>query len=244
VAIIDYSGRKIRIENLYSLARVSSPGQKTEGLERQMHRSRTFAAEHGIPIDDELVATASGSKGHHIRKGRKLGPLGEFIRRAETRTLKPYPGLAVESFSRLSRQKGLDHLDLFTRIIRSAVTLVTLTSNRYYTAELINDEAGAMHMVWAEIQAARVVAEDKSDYSRYGYTKRRGKQTAVRVAWLGARRLADGEDNRRRYEHYILPGAEEILLRIFKEAENFSVDRIAARLNAEKVPVFERWNRQ
>lgn len=234
--IIDYAGHKVRIDHIYSWSRVSSTQQTDgEGLERQMRRTREFAERHGIPIDQELCCTASASKGYHIQRGRDLGPLGVFLEAAERRLLKPYPALTVESFSRLCRLENLDALKLFEQIVNRDVALVTLTSQRIYTRLIVNRDPGILHTVLAELASARADAESKSDYSRYGYRKRRGAPTRVCVGWLRLKADRSG------YEE-ILPEHEAILLRIFLEVQYLSVDQVAARLNAECVPVFESWN--
>jgi DNA invertase Pin-like site-specific DNA recombinase len=129
--LITYAGHLVRIDHAYSFARVSSPQQTDgEGLERQMRRSREWSQQYGVPIDQELSTTASGSKGYHIRRGNKLGALGAFLEAVEQRLLKPHPVMLVESFSRLGRLEILDAVDVFQQIINRGVALITLSSNR------------------------------------------------------------------------------------------------------------------
>ena len=233
--LITYGGHKVVIDSAYSLARVSSPIQfDGEGLDRQMRRSRDWSETYAVPIDQEFTVTASASKGYHIRKGKELAALGVFLEAVEARKLKPNPVLLVESFSRLSRLPILDAVDVFRQIVNRGCALITLTSTRVYTKAIIDRDPGMMHTVLAELQSARTEAESKSDYSRWGYAKRRGKPSKVCPGWL---RLKDDRSG-----YYVILGAEPILLRIFLESEYLGVDQIAARLNADNIPLFNSWN--
>lgn len=236
--LITYAGQRVLIDNAYSLARVSTSGQGKdgEGLERQTRLSRAWAKKYGVPIDQELTVVGSAYKGYHIRRGKTLGPLGIFLDKAEKRLLKRNPVLLVESMSRLVRLATLDGLDTVIQIVKADCALITLARGHVFTREILNNDVGAIHVLSAEIYAANVESRSKSDYSKYGYAKHRGKPRAACPGWLIYRKDADREW----YE--IIKDAVPILVRIFVEAEHYSAARIAARLNADRVPVFPRWN--
>jgi hypothetical protein len=229
---IEYAGRQLTVDVAYSYARVSSKRQEIEGhgIDRQMLLSREWSTRYGVPLDSELADLGkSGSKGHHIRQGNRVGALGGFLDliHSKPRVIKPNSVLLVESFSRLVRLPILDAMSVFEQIVNNGVALITLQDKQVYTKQLIDQNAGMMHTVLALMQAARTEAESRSHYAELHWkTKRRGTALTNLPSWI----VRDGD------KLVIDEDKAVTIRRIFQDVLTYGVNTIAASLNKEGIP--------
>ena len=59
--------------------------------------------------------------------------MGAFIKAIETGKVKKGSYLIVESLDRLSREEVIDALEIFLKIIRAGINIVTLVDNHLYS---------------------------------------------------------------------------------------------------------------
>lgn len=251
--IIEFDGQRLRIDQVYSYARVSSPQQTEErggeGIQRQVERTREFCARYGLPFVEYVDLGKSGSKGHNIRKGQVVGALGLFLEAIKAGEIPPYSALTCESFSRLGRLESLDSLDVFRAILNNPDTyLITLQDRQIYSRDILRRDPGKLHTVVAHMNSARMEAESKGDYSHKAWNKiggRRTRATNVIPSWivrpLDKHGLPNPDaDTSIKPINGLLPHRTlaPLVRRIFKMALTMGAARIATLLNAENVPTF------
>ena len=129
----------------YSYVRFSTPEQiKGDSIRRQVEMSLKYAEDHNLTLDDSLQLTdlgVSAFKGVNAITGK----LGSFISAIDTGQVDSGSYLLIESLDRLSRTEIITALNLFTQILSKDITIVTLTDNRVYTRESINDIGNLMY---------------------------------------------------------------------------------------------------
>ena len=133
----DDAGRKpVRA---YSYVRMSTQRQlRGDSLRRQLEKSRAFADEHSLLLDDSLQDLGvSAWKGKNARSGA----LGRFLVMVETGEIPRGSYLLIESLDRLSREAVPDALTLFMAIINAGIVIATLGDDRqiYSRASLNGD---------------------------------------------------------------------------------------------------------
>ena len=180
----------------YSYVRFSTPEQiKGDSIRRQVELSLKYAEDHNLTLDDSLQLTdlgVSAFKGANAITGK----LGSFISAIDTGQVDSGSYLLIESLDRLSRTEIITALNLFTQILSKDITIVTLTDNRVYTRESINDIGNLMYslMVMSRaheeslIKSKRISSawENKRKLARDGTHK----LTKTCPSWL---KLQDGE---------------------------------------------------
>ena len=111
----------------FSYIRFSSTQQsKGDSLRRQLDATRTYAHEHGWICDDSLNLRDLGVSGWRSANVEKK--LGVFLGAIENGTVPSGSVLIVESLDRLSRDKLDPAYELFRRILRSGIEIVTLST--------------------------------------------------------------------------------------------------------------------
>jgi DNA invertase Pin-like site-specific DNA recombinase len=94
-----------------------------DSLRRQLEKSRAFATEHGLVLDESLSDIGvSAWKGKNARSGA----LGMFLQMVENGVIAEGSYLLIESLDRLSREAVPDALTLFMAIINSGIVIATL----------------------------------------------------------------------------------------------------------------------
>ena len=220
----------------YSYVRFSTPEQiKGDSIRRQVELSLKYAEDHNLTLDDSLQLTdlgVSAFKGVNAITGK----LGSFISAIDTGQVDSGSYLLIESLDRLSRTEIITALNLFTQILSKDITIVTLTDNRVYTRESINDIGNLMYSLLVMSRAheeslmksKRVSAawENKRKRARDGTHK----LTKTCPSWLELR-----DD-----EFYPIPERVELVKRMYKMAQNGSgYVTIAKTLNLENQPTFD-----
>ncbi|HEY8159895.1 MAG TPA: recombinase family protein [Methylobacter sp.] len=225
----------------YSYVRFSTPEQiKGDSIRRQVELSSNYAEDHNLTLDDSLQLNdlgVSAFKGDNASTGK----LGLFIAAIDTGRVEPGSYLLIESLDRLSRAEVITALNLFTQILSKDITIVTLTDNRVYTKESINDFGNLMYSLLVMSRAheeslmksKRVSAawENKRKQARDGTHK----LTKTCPSWL---ELKDGE---------FRPISErvELVKRMYDMAQNgYGYVTIAKTLNLENQPTFDAFGKK
>jgi len=124
----------------YSYIRFSTPEQaKGDSLRRQMEMSAKYAEENGLVLDTSLKLFDQGLSGFNGENLDK-GALGLFIRAVETGLVPRGSFLLVESIDRLSRNKLLEQVALFTTLISAGITVITLKDRQVLNREAIDKD--------------------------------------------------------------------------------------------------------
>jgi DNA invertase Pin-like site-specific DNA recombinase len=137
----------------YSYVRFSTPDQaKGDSYRRQTEAANEYARRHGLVLDTELTLTDQGVSAFRGANA-KAGALSTFLEAVKDGTIAPGSYLLVENLDRLTRADVLEAQELFTRIIRRGITLVTLFDQRAYSAESVT--ANPMDLVFSILTMVR-----------------------------------------------------------------------------------------
>lgn len=146
----------------YSYVRFSTPEQaKGDSLRRQLERTREYARNHGLELDDELTIKdigVSGYTGENIERGQ----LGVFYQAIINGRVAPGSVLVVESLDRLSRSAVIDALPRFLDIIKKKIKIVTLVDGQEYTEQSIGNNPSQLYISIASMMAANEESRKKS----------------------------------------------------------------------------------
>ena len=220
----------------YSYARFSSDKQKDgDSLRRQRDLALQFI-ERNPELELDLDATLNlTDEGLSAYKGvaQTKGALGAFIRLVEDKQIASGSYLLVEALDRLSRQTPRQAFNQLNTLVDSGIVVVTLTDNKIYTREILDNDHG-MSLIFAIMLMARAHEESVTKGRRISaawnnkFNKiKDGVQLTARVPfWINK------EDRRK-----VIPAKVAIVKEIFKMGANgFGAMKIAQDLNAKKLP--------
>lgn len=225
----------------YSYVRFSTPEQiKGDSIRRQVELSQKYAEANNLTLDDSLQLTdlgVSAFKGDNVTSGK----LGSFISAIESGVVPSGSYLLVESLDRLSRAEIFEALNQFTKILSKDIKIVTLTDNRVYTKDSLNDISYLMYSLLVMSRAheeslmksKRVSAawENKRQRARDG----KHKLTKTCPSWL---ELKDEE-------FHLIPERVELIQRMFEMSLNGSgYVLIAKQFNLERIPTFDSFGKK
>lgn len=224
----------------YSYVRMSTRKQlRGDSLRRQLERSKAFADEHSLLLDDSLQDLGvSAWKGRNF----KTGALGRFLSMVENGQIPKGSYLLIESLDRLSREAVPDALTLFMAIINAGIIIVTLGEDRQiYSRSGLNGDwtkliigLAVMSRGHEESQTKseriRAVAKRKREQAREG----KGHITSITPAWIDAERIEAS-----RYAFTLNHHAETVRTIYEMAARGLGATAIARKLNADGVPAFK-----
>jgi len=224
----------------YSYVRMSTRRQlRGDSLRRQLERSKAFADEHSLLLDDSLQDLGvSAWKGRNF----KTGALGRFLAMVESGQIPKGSYLLIESLDRLSREAVPDALTLFMAIINAGIVIVTLGEDRQiYSRSGLNGDwtkliigLAVMSRGHEESQTKseriRAVAKRKREQAREG----KGHITSITPAWIDAERIEAS-----RYTFTLNHHAETVRAIYQMAARGLGATAIARKLNADGVPAFK-----
>ena len=216
----------------YSYIRMSSAEQlKGDSLRRQLERSRRYAAQHGLELDESMQDLGvSAFKGLN----RERGALSRFLQLVRDGRVERGSYLLVENLDRLSRQSPIEALEPFLAVIKAGIRLVTLADEQEYDEERLTREPwGLMGSIMVMMRAHE---ESKIKSDRLGAAWRQKQLTAHKKkmskkcpGWL---RLSD---DRKKFE--VIRERAKIVRNIFLwVAEGTGLHGVVKRLNEEGVP--------
>ena len=224
----------------YSYIRFSSAGQADgASLSRQREASEAYAREHGLELDSSLRDLGrSAFAGDHLVSGA----LGGFVAKIKDGTIARGSILIIEALDRLSRGEVLDAMELLTTIVNAGITVVTLEDQNVYSRETIKAQSHLIFVLVGKMQQAHDYSARLSSRVLDGKRKSRANKletgrpvSRMCPAWL--RVVTDDQGSR--YE--VIPERAAVIRSIFDDISNgIGRDRIVNRLNAERVPTFDR----
>lgn len=223
----------------YSYVRMSTHKQvRGDSLRRQLERSKAFADEHSLLLDDSLQDLGvSAWKGRNFR----TGALGRFLAMVESGEIPKGSYLLIESLDRLSREAVPDALTLFMAIINAGIVIATLGEDRQiYSRDRLNGDWTKLIIGLAVMSRGHEESQTKSErISAVAKRKReqaregKGHITGITPAWIDARRI-----DANRYEFTLNHHAETVRAIYEMATRGLGATVIARKLNADGVPAF------
>jgi DNA invertase Pin-like site-specific DNA recombinase len=225
----------------YSYVRFSTPSQAAgASLQRQSERAAKYALEHGLTLDTELNMTdlgVSAFRGKNVR----TGALGEFLAAVQKGHIERGSYLLIENMDRLSRADIITAQALFSQLIVSGITVVTLTNGEAYSMARLEREPEALLLVVLElirankesVRKAQLVGDAKArKKKRLAEHGLEGKPyTRVTPAWIV------WSDEAKNYQP--IPERAAIVKEMFERASaGDGLARIARDLNERGIPTW------
>ena len=226
----------------YSYIRFSRPEQAHgDSRRRQLAMAEKYAAEHHLKLDKHLSFRDLGVSAFRGRNAKE-GALRGFLEAIEHNLVPWGSHLLIESLDRLSRDRILAAQTLFLQIIQAGVTIVTLTDQRSYSLESINQNPLDLVVSLVVMMRANEESEIKSRRIRAAFEVMRSQLhekpwTARCPGWLRLDKTAG--------TFTIVKERADIVRRIFRESlAGIGRETIARRLNEERVPLFGQGNQR
>ncbi len=224
----------------YSYVRMSTRKQlRGDSLRRQLERSKAFADEHSLLLDDSLQDLGvSAWRGRNF----KTGALGKFLAMVESGEIPKGSYLLIESLDRLSREAVPDALTLFMAIINAGIVIVTLGEDRQiYSRDRLNGDWTKLIIGLAVMSRGHEESQTKSErISAVAKRKReqaregKGHITSITPAWIDSKRI-----DANRYEFTLNHHAETVRAIYEMAMRGLGATAIARTLNADGVPAFK-----
>jgi len=227
----------------YSYVRFSQLSQSEGGsLERQSMTAQEYAEKEGLVLDTTTKYQDLGVSAFKGKNARK-GALKEFMEAVESGKIKAGSYLLIEDMDRLTRLPVMEGLEVFQRILRGGITIVTLKDGAKYSTESIGKNWTLIMPVLFDMSRGW----GESDRKSYLLTKawKKKKEAAEKLKPMGdnaPRWLAyveDKETGEGRYE--AIPERVALVNRIFNlSADGHGHSTITAMLNQEGIKPFKR----
>jgi len=225
----------------FSYVRMSTQKQlRGDSLRRQLERSRAFAEEHGLILDDSLRDIGvSAWKG----KNFKSGALGRFLSMVESGEIPKGSYLLIESLDRLSREAVPDALTLFMALINAGVVIVTLGlgDRQIYSRDSLKGDWTKLIIGLAVMSRGHEESQTKSERIRAANRRKRqtaregkGQITSLTPAWIDARRKSGNS-----YDFALNDHAGTVRQIYEMAARGLGATAIARKLNADGVATFK-----
>lgn len=171
----------------YSYIRMSTEGQlRGDSLRRQVDRSRLYAHEHGLDLDETTTFNDIGVSAFR-GKNLKTGALSHFIEAVRSGNIVRGSYLLVESLDRFSRDEVVEAQSEFLQLIKSGINVVTLIDGRVFRP----DHLDMTDLIVSLVTLARANDESKHKSDRLSQVwankrahARQSKMTAMCPAWL------------------------------------------------------------
>lgn len=216
----------------YSYIRFSTKRQsKGDSLQRQLDRSRHYAAEFDLDLQDASFEDlgVSAFDGSNVTRGA----LAAFIQAVESGAIHRGSFLLVENLDRLSRSECLDAMSLLRNLIMLGIRIVTLIDRKILDEESIKDP---MSLIWAVMVFVRANEESsvKSDRIRKAHERKRTNRVGFAFGqgpgWLTPNEAKTGWN--------VVPEKAESVLKVFEmSASGMGSTAIARIANREGWPV-------
>ena len=117
----------------YSYIRFSSPEQaKGASLARQLDKSRQYAKDNGLELDDSLTFQDLGVSAYRSSNAGPGGKLHEFLELVKQGQVPKGSYLLIESLDRLSRDTIIVAVQLLLGLLNEGIQVVTLVDGQVY----------------------------------------------------------------------------------------------------------------
>jgi DNA invertase Pin-like site-specific DNA recombinase len=228
----------------YSYLRFSTPEQmRGDSFRRQGQLAQDYARRHGLTLDEKTNYHDLGVSAYRGRNA-ETGRLADFLEAVRGGLVPRGSYLLVESLDRISRQAARKALRVLEDLCEEDITVVTLSDNRAYNKESLDNDPMALMMSLMIFIRANEESAMKSRRLKAAWEAKRSKVsdkplTAVAPSWLTLDRSANG--------FRVIEERATVIRRIFSMTlEGFGQNRVAETLNREAVPVFgdgRHWHR-
>lgn len=230
----------------YSYLRFSTPEQEQgDSFRRQLKLAEEYAERKGLELDQTLKLHDRGVSAFRGRNA-EVGKLGKFLEAVASGEVKEGSYLLVENLDRISRQSARKALRKLGAICDAGITVVTLTDEREYTSEALDDNPMALMLSLLTFIRANEESKIKARRLRSAWEEKREKArktgkpvTARTPAWLTLNEETD--------EIEVIEERAEIIRRIYRETlDGEGTTAITKGLNEDRVPTFGRadhWSR-
>lgn len=226
----------------YSYMRFSDASQASgDSRRRQLAMAEQYAARHNLKLDYGLSFRDLGVSAYRGRNA-KDGALRAFLDAIEHNLVPPGSYLLIESLDRLSRDRILAAQALFMQIIQAGVSIVTLTDQRCYSLESLNQNPLDLIISLVSMMRANEESEMKSRRIRAAFDRRRAmlseKPWSSRCpGWL---RLDKATGT-----FVVVEERAEIVRGIYRDVlAGVGHETIVRDLNARQVPLFGHGNQR
>lgn len=135
-----------------------------------MQYAATWAAEHGMQLDERLSMRDEGLSAYH-QQHVKSGALGVFLSAVAEGRIVPGSVLIVEGLDRLSRAEPMLAQAQLTQIITAGITVVTASDSKTYTRESLRTQP--MDLVYSLLIMIRAHEESATKSRRVTASQRR-----------------------------------------------------------------------
>ncbi|KGS31085.1 recombinase family protein [Burkholderia pseudomallei] len=230
------NGLSINLDNpspkAYSYVRFSTKRQaKGDSLMRQLDKSREYAAEYGLDLQEKSFEDLGVSA--FDRSNVTKGALAAFIRAVEAGAIERGSFLLVENLDRLSRADVLDAMNLLSTLVKLGVRVVTLVDRRILDEESVKEPMNLMYAVLVFVRANEESAT-KADRVKKAHKRKRDNCSTFAFGqgpgWL--------QPNADRTGWEVIPERAESVRRVFEyTAKGYGATAIAKIANEERWPV-------
>lgn len=216
----------------YSYVRFSTKRQaKGDSLMRQLDKSREYAAEHGLDLQEATFEDLGVSA--FDRSNVTRGALAAFIAAVESGTIERGSYLLVESLDRLSRSDLMDAMGLLSRLVKLGVRVVTVVDGRVLDEETVKEPMNVMYAVLIFIRANEE-SETKADRVQKAHKRKRDQRSTFAFGqgpgWLRPNEAKTGWEP--------VPELVESVRKVFEyTAKGYGATAIARIANREQWPV-------
>jgi DNA invertase Pin-like site-specific DNA recombinase len=216
----------------YSYVRFSTKRQaRGDSLQRQLERSRQYAAEHDLNLQEKSFEDLGVSA--FDRSNVTKGALSAFIKAVESGAIERGSFLLVENLDRLSRADVLAAMGLLAHLVKLGIRIVTLVDRRVLDEETVKDP---MNLMWAVMVFVRANEESETKSDRICRAHKRKRDNLSTFAfgqgpgWLRPNRTKTGWE--------IIPEKAASVVKVFEHvARGIGSTAIARIANREGWPV-------
>lgn len=217
----------------YSYLRFSAPEQSTgDSFRRQMSLAVEYAKKHNLILDETLTFQDLGVSAYRGANA-ETGQLGALLEAVSVGLIPKNSLILVENLDRISRQTARKALRLIEGIVEAGLTVVTLSDERQYTLETLDNDPIQLLLAILTFIRANEESQLKSKRLAAAWMAKRENalntpMTSAAPGWL---RL-----NREKGVFEIIPENAKIIQRIFAELlKGYGSLAISRMLNVEKV---------
>jgi len=234
--------KKAATTKAYSYIRFSSIAQERgDSLRRQTKGTDDYVQKKGYVLDTTLHLQdlgVSAFRGANVREGA----LGGFLEAIRQGRVEPGSVLIVESLDRLTRDQLSEALVLFMEILRADVRIATLSPEREYTKESLND-IGTVIEPLVIFMRAHEESKTKSERLQKAWQAKREKLATTVLTSLCPKWCRVKED---RTGFELIPEKAETVRQIFEwAASGLGINAITKKLNQSFTPIArtDTWHR-
>jgi len=174
----------------YSYIRFSSPEQaQGTSLHRQIDRARSYAAKHGLRLDDSLTFKDLGVSAYDQSNLGSGSALGQFLEQVKAGRVPRGSYLLIESLDRLSRATITVAFQLLLSLLNEGIVVVTLMDGGRYEQTNTSADFTQLLVSLSILQRANEESQTKADRVSQAWRKKRvgasvAKLTKLCPGWL------------------------------------------------------------